>query len=787
MEPRGIPFTDIPSLVRGVRRDRGLTQEQLARELGVTFGTVNGWENGKHQPIPLLKRQLRRLARRGPRLPGARAHAMAGRELPAPVIVDESTKEEVPQRPHAWPPTKQERADFYHRVREFPTAVHEWRETLVGRIMSDREAFPLVPNGSSRELVRERLDEALSLTREIARLLETLHGTPDLGNHRDPVDELVYIILSRKTREAAYQRTFSKLKKRFKNWDDLLDAPTDVVGDLVREGGLETKKTASLFGALGALRSRFGTCTLEPARSWADDELEAFLCGLPEVGKKSAFCIMMYSMGRHVFPVDTHVGRVLARLSPLRDLGFNLEGLDHKQLQSALQDIVPPNLRHSLHVNLVVHGREVCTSQSPRCGDCELRKLCGHYRRIEQQKGATSSMPVVFDVFSGAGGLSLGFSRAGFRLLGALDSDPVALKTLKLNHPEVADSGILARSIEDVSAATIRKILGRRRLDVLLGAPPCQGFSAAGFRSKALISGYRVAHDDRNFLFEHLVRLAIELRPRLFLMENVPGMRTAIKDSVSFLESAARMLEHHGRCRTAVWQLNACSLGVPQERQRCFLVASWDERLPPSPRQDYQDTRKPGLDVDALPPVTVDEAIFDLPPRAAGTGEAVDRWDQDPAVAEDRRTRRYLAKFRLRSSTRVIYNHVARYNNSRDLELYSLLKPGEDSVHAIEKYGRGDLMRYRRDVFDDKYARLRGDRPSKTIVAHLAKDGNGYIHPSQTRSLTIREAARLQSFPDDYVFCGSPSDQWVQIGNAVPPVLAESIATTFLKTLEARK
>jgi DNA (cytosine-5)-methyltransferase 1 len=93
------------------------------------------------------------------------------------------------------------------------------------------------------------------------------------------------------------------------------------------------------------------------------------------------------------------------------------------------------------------------------------------------------------------------------------------------------------------------------------------------------------------------------------------------------------------------------------------------------------------------------------------------------------------------------------------------------------------LMRYRRDVFDDKYARLRGDQPSKTIVSHLAKDGNGYIHPTQVRSLSVREGARLQSFPDDYVFCGSPTDQWIQLGNAVPPVLAEFIARSFLATL----
>lgn len=96
-------------------------------------------------------------------------------------------------------------------------------------------------------------------------------------------------------------------------------------------------------------------------------------------------------------------------------------------------------------------------------------------------------------------------------------------------------------------------------------------------------------------------------------------------------------------------------------------------------------------------------------------------------------------------------------------------------------------MRYRRDVFDDKYARLRANQPSKTIVAHLAKDGNGYIHPTQTRDISIREGARLQSFPDDFAFCGSPSDQWVQIGNAVPPVLGEAIGKSLLQVLEGER
>jgi len=150
----------------------------------------------------------------------------------------------------------------------------------------------------------------------------------------------------------------------------------------------------------------------------------------------------------------------------------------------------------------------------------------------------------------------------------------------------------------------------------------------------------------------------------------------------------------------------------------------------------------------------------------------------------DRRFRRYLSKFGIVNDSRVIFNHTVRYHNPRDLELYSLLKPGEDSIQILEQHGREDLMRYRRDVFDDKYARLRGDRPCKTIVSHLAKDGNGYIHPRQVRSITLREAARVQSFHDGYIFCGAPTDQWVQLGNAVPLVMANAIALSFLQILK---
>jgi DNA (cytosine-5)-methyltransferase 1 len=205
--------------------------------------------------------------------------------------------------------------------------------------------------------------------------------------------------------------------------------------------------------------------------------------------------------------------------------------------------------------------------------------------------------------------------------------------------------------------------------------------------------------------------------------------------------------------------------------------------MPARPPEEYQDTRRPDLDLDALPPVGLMEAIFDLPARPAGTGVSVEG-REPPDLSQDPRYRRYLTKFGIFRPSRLLYQHTVRYHNPRDLELYSLLRPGEDSIHVLEQHGREDLMRYRRDVFDDKYARLRTDRPCKTIVAHLAKDGNGYIHPTQVRSLSLREAARVQSFHDGYVFCGSPSEQWIQLGNAVPPVLAEAIATSFRRALE---
>lgn len=239
-----------------------------------------------------------------------------------------------------------------------------------------------------------RLESGLMRLFEINRQIEAEYRTPDLGNKDDPVDELVYIILSRRTREAAYQSGFVALKDRFAVWDDVVDAPIDEVEAVIRPTGLARKKALSIMQALATLVERFGTCTLEPTRTWTDGEVRSFLCSLPEVGPKSAACVMMWSLGRAAFPVDTHVGRVLERVGIWSEVGLSLSGVGHKAKQAILAELVPPSIRLPLHVNLLVHGRTVCHPVRPRCEACQIASLCDSGGRdLASQRHPSRSLP----------------------------------------------------------------------------------------------------------------------------------------------------------------------------------------------------------------------------------------------------------------------------------------------------------------------------------------------------------------------------------------------------------
>jgi endonuclease III len=229
-----------------------------------------------------------------------------------------------------------------------------------------------------RTLAAKSVDRLSGRLVAISLMLDAMYGTPDLGNKPDPVDELVYIMLSRRTRESAYQGAYGGLKQKYASWEELVASRDSEIFEVVRFSGLGFRKAQSLKRALGALIERFGRCTLAPTRDWTDDQVTEFLCSLPEIGPKSAACIMMCALDRPAFPVDAHVGRVLERLGIFQTVGIDLEGLDHKAKQRLLWDAVPPALRYSLHVNLLVHGRETCIPRASRCSACGLLDHCSY-------------------------------------------------------------------------------------------------------------------------------------------------------------------------------------------------------------------------------------------------------------------------------------------------------------------------------------------------------------------------------------------------------------------------
>jgi len=337
-----------------------------------------------------------------------------------------------------------------------------------------------------------------------------------------------------------------------------------------------------------------------------------------------------------------------------------------------------------------------------------------------------SKKPVVVDLFAGAGGLSLGFKRAGFKVAAHVEIDRWACETLKRNFKT---SVVLQDDIEKLDPQELVEKVGK--IDVVVGGPPCQGFSLVG---KAKLRSLGVAHDKRNGLYKQFVRFVHTLNPRAFVMENVPSILSHHRGI-----TASRIKQHFELLGYTVYilLLNAADYGVPQTRKRAFFVGIKNgaaEFKPP--RQTCGVWR------------TVENAISDLPSLAAGEA----------------------------SST--VSNHVARNYGEMDLQIFTIMKQGMKYYQIPDK-----LKRYRTDAFKDKYRRLIAREPSWTVLAHLQKDGYMYIHPTQNRTITVREAARLQSFPDKFIFCGPMTQQFKQVGNAVPPLLARAVARSLLKTL----
>lgn len=416
--------------------------------------------------------------------------------------------------------------------------------------------------------------------------------------------------------------------------------------------------------------------------------------------------------------------------------------------------------------------------------------------------------PTAIDLFCGAGGLSTGLEWAGFDILWAVDSDQDIEATYEANH----DSEL---TIGDIEELTVDDIPGTvDEVDLVAGGPPCPTFSTIGRSKIDSLDGRTVITDDRHYLFEDFLRLVNELQPVAFIMENVVDMQSApgsVRESI--IEEIKRQGDEAGY-RVDVYQLDAADFGVPQHRERIFFVGNRLDR--PNPQlNEWATHREPVREVETElgvrqepsafgaspqttltkfesgehrhseestePWVTVGDAILDLPPVSPDgesppkTAEtytippvtAYQSWARNQEDAED-------------WTDVALANHTARGHNQLDLTIYKLL--GEGAGWNIDEISQ-ELHPYRDDIFADKYKKQHPRKPASTIIAHLEKDGHMFIHPREARSLTVREAARLQSFRDTYQFEGPMSTNFRMVGNAVPPLLAEAIGISVRETL----
>ena len=366
--------------------------------------------------------------------------------------------------------------------------------------------------------------------------------------------------------------------------------------------------------------------------------------------------------------------------------------------------------------------------------------------------------PWAIDLFCGAGGLSVGLEEAGFSIVAGADSDPVSTETHAANIQGLSWTGNLADPSD-----FIRQLdqWGIDEVDLLAGGPPCQPFSRAGTSKigNLVKTGQRQAVDKRADLWESFFAIADRLSPRAILFENVPDFASA--QGGTLLLALMDELKNRGY-EANVRELQAWKYRVPQHRSRLFVVGVQDGGKFAWPKPMG---RRP----------TVRQAIGDLPVISADTREETQVYAGPPTSMLSRLLRKGLRGM----EAGRIRDHITRAVRPDDAEIYSQLKPGGTYLDVPQH-----LRRYRSDIFDDKYVRLSFDGLCRTITAHIAKDGYWYIHPSEDRTLSIREAARIQTFPDRFRFAGRPSNRYQQIGNAVPPLLASAIGSALKSGME---
>lgn len=374
----------------------------------------------------------------------------------------------------------------------------------------------------------------------------------------------------------------------------------------------------------------------------------------------------------------------------------------------------------------------------------------------------------IIDLFSGIGGLSLGFKNSGYSISAHLDIERNCIDTLKLNFN---DKGLFIH--EDItnidSYITELKNHSDGNIDGIIGGPPCQAYSLAGRINKK----NKMDEDPRNFLFESFVKVLEILQPKFFIFENVVGMLSAKPFGVNILDDISKSFESanfeiNNDFRSCVFDMSEYS--IPQKRKRVIIFGvnkNYYNNSKNLVKNFYVSMNKKT----SINQQSVRDAIYDLP-------KILPVKDKDSFDIKNP----YMV-------TEKFEEHLPRFHNQRDIKIFKILT--EDIKNGTFKYTSSNELKklYKKFTNKDskvhKYHVLRWDKPSNTIPAHLYKDGLRHIHPDpeQCRSITVREAARLMTFPDNFKFAGSRGDKYKGLGNAVPPKFAEIIAKTIKEVL----
>lgn len=405
----------------------------------------------------------------------------------------------------------------------------------------------------------------------------------------------------------------------------------------------------------------------------------------------------------------------------------------------------------------------ICNEAEQNCLRCPVCKYCNTYIESARKRVDDNSLKMM-DLFCGAGGLSLGFSQEGFITSLANDIEECCVDTYAHNHPETPRDHIVQGDIKDI-VGNLDELLAGRNVDIIVGGPPCQGFSMANRQ--------RLIDDPRNHLYKSYVEIVKKVHPRFFVMENVKGMLSVAEQVKEDFQKIGYSVEYH--------VLNAKDFGVPQNRERLIYIGNC---IGADNEQIFREVFELSK---SIPEHNLEDALFALRALKAsrtkntteiGSVESGYKIEKN-GIAE---TNEYISYINQGRSVAIVSNHKARYNNDRDIEIFGRMEQGDRS----DDPKIADIMPYarRNDIFKDKYFKLENDKVCKTITAHMKFDCNMYIHPTQARGLTPREAARVQSYPDDYFFRGAYTKTYMQIGNSVPPLLGRAIAQVIKKHMK---